>query len=84
MTGKWLRRDVHMLPTRFSRARFHLDDGAVLHFEDLRLFGRRLRASCPALASRERRRYAALGPDLLEHGIDVNGSPRRSAARSSR
>jgi formamidopyrimidine-DNA glycosylase len=69
MTGKWLRRDVHAPPTRFSRARFHLDDGAVLHFEDMRLFGR-LRV-VPGARFEKVAEVAGLGPDPLEHGIDV-------------
>ncbi len=55
-------------PTRFSRARFHLDDGAVLHFADMRLFGR-LRL-VPGARFEEVPEVAALGPDPLEEGID--------------
>ncbi len=55
-------------PPRFSRVRFRLDDGAVLHFVDLRLFGR-LRA-VPGARFEEVREIAALGPDPLEDGID--------------
>lgn len=69
MTGKWLRRRSDEPPTRFSRARFHLDDGAVLHFDDLRLFGR-LRV-VPGARFEEVPEIAALGPDPLEQGIDV-------------
>jgi formamidopyrimidine-DNA glycosylase len=68
MTGKWLRRAEADPPTRFSRARFHLDDGAVLHFDDLRLFGR-LRV-VPAARFEDVPEVAALGPDPLERGID--------------
>jgi formamidopyrimidine-DNA glycosylase len=68
MTGKWLRRAAADPPTRFSRARFHLDDGAVLHFDDLRLFGR-LRV-VPGGRFEDVPEVAALGPDPLEHGID--------------
>ncbi len=68
MTGKWLlRRDGEAAP-RFSRARLALDDGAVLHFSDLRLFGR-LRA-VPGARFDEVPEVAALGPDPLEAGID--------------
>ena len=68
MTGKWLRRKAEDPATRFSRARFHLDDGAVLHFDDLRLFGR-LRV-VPGARFDEVEELAALGPDPLEVGID--------------
>jgi formamidopyrimidine-DNA glycosylase len=69
MTGKWLRRGEADPPTRFSRARFHLDDGTVLHFDDLRLFGR-LRV-VPGARFDEVPEVAALGPDPLERGVDV-------------
>ncbi len=68
MTGKWLRREAGDPPTRFSRARFALDDGAVLHFDDLRLFGR-LRV-VPGARFDEVPEVAALGPDPLDRGID--------------
>jgi len=70
MTGKWLRRAEADPATRFSRARFHLDDGHVLHFDDLRLFGR-LRV-VPGARFDEVPEVAALGPDPLERGIDVS------------
>src|SRR5918996_252363 len=39
MTGKFVRRPIgHVEP--YSRARFHLDDGQVIHYRDPRLFGR--------------------------------------------
>jgi len=69
MTGKWLRRAPGVSPPRFSHARLTLDDGAVLHYCDMRRFGR-LRlvpgadfAAIPTLA--------ALGPDPLRDGVDV-------------
>ncbi len=68
MTGKWLRRRAADPPTRFSRARFHLDDGAVLHFDDMRLFGR-LRV-VPGARFAQVAEVAALGPDPLERGVD--------------
>jgi formamidopyrimidine-DNA glycosylase len=68
MTGKWLRRREDDPPARFSRARFHLDDGAVLHFVDMRLFGR-LRIVSGARFE-EVPEVAALGPDPLEQGVD--------------
>jgi formamidopyrimidine-DNA glycosylase len=70
MTGKWLRRAEADPPTRFSRARLHLDDGAVLHFDDLRLFGR-LRV-VPGARFEAVPEVAALGPDPLEGGIDAD------------
>jgi formamidopyrimidine-DNA glycosylase len=69
MTGKWLHRREGDPPTRFSRARFHLDDGTVLHFDDLRLFGR-LRV-VPGARFDDVPEVAALGPDPLERGVDV-------------
>ena len=69
MTGKWLRRREGDPATRFSRARFHLDDGTVLHFDDLRLFGR-LRV-VPGARFDEVPEVAALGPDPLERGVDL-------------
>lgn len=68
MTGKWLRRPEGEPATRFSRARLRLDDGHVLHFDDLRLFGR-LRL-VPGARFEEVPEIAALGPDPLEAGID--------------
>ena len=68
MTGKWLLRRDGETPPRFSRARLALDDGAVLHFSDMRLFGR-LRA-VPGARFEEVPEVAALGPDPLEAGID--------------
>lgn len=70
MTGKWVRREGDGDRPRFSRARFHLDDGAVLHFDDLRLFGR-LRV-VPGARFEEVPEIAELGPDPLERGIDVD------------
>jgi formamidopyrimidine-DNA glycosylase len=69
MTGKWLRRAEGDPPTRFSRARLHLDDGTVLHFDDLRLFGR-LRIVAGARFD-EVPEVGALGKDPLEHGLDA-------------
>jgi formamidopyrimidine-DNA glycosylase len=69
MTGKWLRRAPGAAPPRFSHARLTLDDGDVLHYCDMRRFGR-LRlvpgadfAAIPTLA--------ALGPDPLRDGVDA-------------
>jgi formamidopyrimidine-DNA glycosylase len=39
MTGKFVRRREGQVEP-YSRARFHLDDGHVIHFRDMRLFGR--------------------------------------------
>ena len=68
MTGKWLRRREGEPPTRFSRARLHLDDGSVLHFDDLRLFGR-LRI-VPGARFDAVPEVAALGKDPLADGVD--------------
>ena len=69
MTGKWLRRRAGDPPTRFSRARLRLDDGHVLHFDDLRLFGR-LRV-VPGARFDEVPEVAALGKDPLDAGLDA-------------
>jgi formamidopyrimidine-DNA glycosylase len=68
MTGKWLLRDGAEEPPRFSRARFRLDGGEVLHYADMRLFGR-LRV-VPGARFDAMPDLAALGPDPLEAGID--------------
>jgi formamidopyrimidine-DNA glycosylase len=68
MTGKWVLRGDGEAPPRFARASFALDDGTVLHYADLRLFGRlRLVPGARFDAVAE---VAALGPDPLEEGID--------------
>jgi formamidopyrimidine-DNA glycosylase len=68
MTGKWLRRAAADPTTRFSRARLALDDGGVLHYDDLRLFGR-LRVA-PGARFEEVAEVAALGPDPLDAGVE--------------
>jgi len=69
MTGKWLRRGPGEPAPSHSRARLRLDDGAVLHYRDPRLFGRlRLVAGARFEEVRELR---ALGPDPLAEGIDT-------------
>lgn len=69
MTGKWLRRSGGEPAPSHSRARLHLDDGAILHYRDPRLFGR-LRL-VPGARFEDVPEVAALGPDPLEQGIDV-------------
>jgi formamidopyrimidine-DNA glycosylase len=68
MTGKWVRREEPAPPPRHSRARLRLEDGAVLHYQDPRLFGR-LRVVEGARFD-EVPEIAALGPDPLTEGID--------------
>src|SRR5512138_597121 len=68
MTGKWLRRAAADPAPRHARARLELDDGAVLHYQDLRLFGR-LRL-VPGARFEEVPELAALGPDPLRDGVD--------------
>ena len=69
MTGKWLRRPAGAPEPRFSRVSVELDDGAHLHFADMRRFSRfRVVAGArfdglPALR--------ALGPDPLGDGVDA-------------
>lgn len=71
MTGKWLRRarGTDVDEPRFSHARLVLDDGATLHYCDLRRFGR-LRV-VPGARFAEIPRLVALGPDPLRDGVDV-------------
>lgn len=78
MTGKWLRRGPGEPASRFSRVEVQLDDGATLHYDDLRLFGR-LRA-VPGADFGQLPAVAELGPDPLHEGIDVD----RLAARLGR
>jgi formamidopyrimidine-DNA glycosylase len=68
MTGKWLRRRAGEREPEYVKARFHLDDGHVLHFRDPRLFGR-LRL-VPGARFHEVPEVAELGPDPLDEGID--------------
>ena len=70
MTGKWLRREGGGAAPSHSRARLALDDGATLHYRDPRLFGR-LRL-VPGARFEEVPEVAALGPDPLDVGIDVD------------
>jgi formamidopyrimidine-DNA glycosylase len=70
MTGKWVRRRAAEPTPRFGRVRVDLDDRTSLHYVDMRLFGRfRLvpGARFDALPD-----IAALGPDPLDDGIDVD------------
>jgi formamidopyrimidine-DNA glycosylase len=70
MSGKWLRREADQEPPRFSRVALALDDGVVLHYDDLRLFGK-LRVVKDA-AFEGQPVIADLGPDPLNDGIDVD------------
>jgi formamidopyrimidine-DNA glycosylase len=69
MTGKWLRRAPGEPAPSHSRAELELDDGALLHYRDPRLFGR-LRL-VPGARFEEVAEVKALGPDPLESGIDL-------------
>src|SRR3990172_6066523 len=69
MTGKWLRRAGGEAAPSHSRVRLHMDDGAILHYRDPRLFGR-LRL-VPGARFEDVPEVAALGPDPLEQGVDV-------------
>lgn len=68
MTGKWVRRKEGD-PERFSRLRLFLDDHAVLHYVDMRLFGAFRLMDAEQLHKEPS--VAALGPDPLEDGIDA-------------
>ena len=74
MTGKFVRRPIgHVEP--YSRARFHLDDGQVIHYRDPRLFGRI--EPVPSEALPELPVVRALGIDPM-----VDGLTARSLARA--
>jgi formamidopyrimidine-DNA glycosylase len=79
MTGKWLRRAEGDPAPTHSRARLHLEDGAVLHYRDPRLFGR-LRL-VPGARFEEVPEIAELGPDLLDEGVDPSRLARGLARR---
>ncbi|AKT36119.1 bifunctional DNA-formamidopyrimidine glycosylase/DNA-(apurinic or apyrimidinic site) lyase [Chondromyces crocatus] len=68
MSGRWLRRTPGEAPPRHDRARLHLEDGAALHYDDPRMFGRLLVAPAAQLAALPE--LTALGPDPLLDGID--------------
>jgi len=77
MTGKWVHRRAGEPATRFERLRLDLDDGTSVRYADLRLFGRFQvvpDARFDALAD-----IAALGPDPLNDGIDVDRLQERLA-----
>ncbi|MCE9673356.1 bifunctional DNA-formamidopyrimidine glycosylase/DNA-(apurinic or apyrimidinic site) lyase [Myxococcus stipitatus] len=66
MTGKFVRRqEGEAVPA--SRARFHLDDGRVIHFADARMFGRMEPVAASGLRDLEVVR--ALGRDPLADGL---------------
>ncbi|WP_420715264.1 bifunctional DNA-formamidopyrimidine glycosylase/DNA-(apurinic or apyrimidinic site) lyase [Corallococcus sp. BB11-1] len=66
MTGKFVRRaQGEAVP--YSRARFHLDDGCVIHFCDPRLFGRM--EPVPSGGLWELASVKALGRDPLTEGL---------------
>lgn len=68
MTGKFVRRpEGHVEP--YSRARFHLDDGTVIHLKDSRLFGRMEPA--PAARLRQLKAIQGLGRDPLLDGLSA-------------
>lgn len=66
MTGKFVRRTEGQVAP-YSRARFHLDDGHVIHFSDPRMFGRLEPA--PAARLRELDAVRILGRDPLADGL---------------
>jgi formamidopyrimidine-DNA glycosylase len=68
MTGKWQRGARGAPPPRFSHARLALDDGSILHYCDMRRFGR-LRV-VPGARFDDVATLAALGPDPLRDGVD--------------
>src|SRR5919204_2593308 len=67
MTGKWVRRRAEDPRPAHARASLTLDDGHVVDYRDMRLFGRLIRGKTAELRASEALR--ALGPDPLS-GID--------------
>ena len=70
MTGKFLKRAPGE-EVKWSRARFILDDGEVIHFQDMRMFGRI--DAVPATELEGRPGVAKLGVDPLGDGLSVAG-----------
>lgn len=68
MTGKFVKRPAGT-EMKWSRARFHLDSGDVIHFQDPRLFG--LIEPTPATALTQSDSIAKLGVDPLVDGLPV-------------
>jgi formamidopyrimidine-DNA glycosylase len=68
MTGKFIKRSPGDEP-KWSRARFVLDSGEVIHFQDPRLFG--LIEPVPASALSTHESVAKLGVDPLVDGLTV-------------
>jgi formamidopyrimidine-DNA glycosylase len=69
MTGKWQRRPRGAEAPAFSHAALTLDDGATLHYCDMRRLGR-LRV-VPGARFDESPRLRALGPDPLRDGLEA-------------
>jgi formamidopyrimidine-DNA glycosylase len=69
MTGKWVRRRAEDPRPAHARASLTLDDGHVVDYRDMRLFGRLIRGKTAELRASEALR--ALGPDPLS-GIDTD------------
>ena len=68
MTGKFLKRPAGE-EVKWSRARFFLDSGEVIHFQDMRMFGRI--DAVPATELEARPAVAKLGFDPLRDGLSV-------------
>ena len=68
MTGKFLKR-AEGEEVKWSRARFILDSGEVIHFQDMRMFGRI--DAVPATELSGRPGVSKLGIDPLEDGLTV-------------
>ena len=69
MTGKFARRKKGAEPPRFSRVRFVMDDGGVVHFCDMRLFGQ---AEAGGLAALRESAFGRLGPDPLHEDVGAD------------
>ena len=77
MTGRWVRRLAGDAPPPHSRVRLHVDDGSVVHYADVRLFGK-LRVAPEARFS-SLPEIGRLGPDPLSDGIDADRLRQRLA-----
>jgi formamidopyrimidine-DNA glycosylase len=69
MTGKWVRREAGEATPRHVRLTLRLDDGALVHYLDPRMFGR-LRL-VPGARFDRWPELAALGPDPMAAQIDL-------------
>jgi formamidopyrimidine-DNA glycosylase len=66
MTGKFLKRSDHQTPPKFSKCRLTLKSGEVIHFCDMRMFGK----VDVVEASVAQKSFDALGIDMLAESLN--------------